>query len=106
MIQTFNSSVLATIQRAGLKAHVWTNIRMACNTTMIPAEDPLMDYRLFNDSLQRDAKGRLLPCWCVFSITLLLLLPASAAVAGGATNTVFKCGGSSSLLNDVLSLHA
>eukprot|EP01052_Picozoa_sp_SAG31_P001591 SAG31_NODE_54_length_29987_cov_4.570664_4_plen_60_part_00 len=59
---------------------------MACNTTNIPAEDPLMDYRLFNDSLQRDAKGHLLPCWCAFFTVTLLLVAI-----------VFKCGGSSSL---------
>ena len=99
MKQTFNSSVLATIRRAGLKAHVWTNIRMASNTSMVTAEDPLMDYRLFNDSLQRDAKGRLLPCWCGFSVNHSAA-SASAAAAAGADGALpaGSCGSATVLL--------
>lgn len=53
---------------AGIKLHLWTNIRMASNTSNVIAEDPTMDFRLFPDSLQRDAAGNLLPCWDGFSM--------------------------------------
>ena len=41
---------------------------MASNTSNVIAEDPSMDFRLFPDSLQRDAAGNLLPCWDGFSM--------------------------------------
>ena len=53
----------AVARDAEIGLHLWTNIRMASNTSNVVAEDPLMDFRLFNDSLQRGSKGEILPCW-------------------------------------------
>ena len=36
------------IRKEGMTAHVWTNIRMASNTSNVRAEDPTMDYRYVN----------------------------------------------------------
>ena len=63
-----NSSAAQVARDAGIKLHLWTNIRMASNTSNVVAEDPTMDFRLFPDSLQRDAAGNLLPCWDGFSM--------------------------------------
>jgi hypothetical protein len=41
---------------------------MASNTSNVVAADPLMDFRLFKDSLQRGAKGEILPCWDGYSM--------------------------------------
>lgn len=52
----------------GLQFLLWSNVRMAPNITMVPLEDPVLDYRNFEDSLMLNGSGALFPCWDGFSM--------------------------------------
>mmetsp|Transcript_19276 Transcript_19276/g.50088 ORF Transcript_19276/g.50088 Transcript_19276/m.50088 type:complete len:991 (-) Transcript_19276:743-3715(-) len=54
---------------AGAEVQLWSNARMAPNTTMCPYEDKDVDYREFlDDSAMWTADGKLIPCWDGFSM--------------------------------------